>query len=268
MEKNFQKALFHLYANVDRYSSYCDAIFESFALSDSEKQSLKQLMTSERDGLLLFNQQLRNKHRRSILYAMPKSRDIIGRQFDALLDAYFSCPAEGARDPDDGIRSFADYLGAQIDSQANVSKELEFMRFEAVFAAVSLGPAATYLNSATPPQVSNDLRLSLAGDGALIPCTYDVWAAMNDASLLGVSAHHSPSKLCWFFLFKARSGEVRMLSVAPGLARVLRLFQGGLSLGEVLQSFESESEKIASSTSIQKLLLLGAPFFSPEIIAR
>ena len=73
LEKNLQKALMHLYANVDRYSSYSEGIFEEFALSPSEKDSLKQLMTSQRSGLLLFNEQLHGKRRRLLRDVLPLS---------------------------------------------------------------------------------------------------------------------------------------------------------------------------------------------------
>jgi hypothetical protein len=260
-EKNFQKALMHLYITIDRYSSYSEAIFKQSALSRSEKQSLKQLMTSQRDGLLLFNQQLHNKRRRSIWHALPKSRDIVARQLETLLDAYASCPLpESARHPADAVRSFADYAGAQINSHKDVSKELEFIWFEAVYASVSLSLASTDFNASPPLQLSTDLRLSLEGDAALIPCTYDVLAAMKEGSLPGISGHRL--KTYWFFMFLSRSYEVRILTIAPGLARVLKLFQSGLSLGDVLQALECETEKTAVSASIEKLLLLGAPFFS------
>jgi len=45
------------------------------------------------------------------------------------------------------------------------------------------------------------------------------------------------------------------------------MFQSGLSLGDVLRALESETEKIAAAASIEKLLSLGAPFFSQEASA-
>jgi hypothetical protein len=258
-EKNFQKALIHLYANIDRYSSYSDAIFEQFVLSSSEKHALNELMTSQRHGLLLFSQQLQDKRRRIIRYALPRSQEMIGRQLETLLDAHASGPtSEGARDPADAVRSFAEYVAAHIDNQTHVSKELEFIRFEAVLASLTLRPPATYSNAPPLLHLSTDMRLSLEGDAALVSCTYDVVAAMKDPALLETPVRLS--RPCWFFMFQARGGDVRILTVAPGLARVLRLFQSGLSLGDVLLTFECETQKTDASSGIEKLLLMGAPF--------
>ena len=114
---------------------------------------------------------------------------------------------------------------------------------------------------APPLQLCPELRLSLGGDAALLPCTYDVWAAMNDPSLLDISDRQLQP--CCFFLFQACSREVRILSVDPDLVRVLIMFRNGLSVEEVLQALECAAEKTAASASIEKLLMLGAPFFKP-----
>ena len=262
-ETNFQKALIHLYVNIDRYHSYSEDIFEPFALSSSEKESLKELMTSQRDGVLLFNRQLNSKRRRSILHNLPKSRDILGRHLETLLDAYLSGPApEGTCDPEEAVRSFADYMRSQIDSRTDSSKELEFVWFEAVCASVALPLASTHSQPPRALRLSSALRLSPAGDAEVICCAYDLSAAIDDPCLLQTTDR--PANPCWFFLFQDPPGEVRVLTVAPGLAQVLTLFRSGLSLGSVLQALECETKKSAALASIEKLLLSGAPFFSPD----
>lgn len=262
-ETNFQKALIHLCVNIERYHSYSEDIFEPFALSSSEKESLKELMTSQRDGLLLFNQQLNSKRRRSILHSLPKSRGILGRHLETLLDAYLSGPTlEGTCDPEKAVRCFADFVHSQVDSRTDSPKQLEFVWFEAVCASVGLPVASMHSQPPRALRLSNALRLSLAGDAEVIYCAYDVLAVIDDPCLLQTT--DCSVKPCWFFLFQDPHGEVRILTVAPGLAKVLMMFKSGLSLGSVLQALECETAKTAASTSIEKLLLLGAPFFSPD----
>jgi hypothetical protein len=261
-EKNFQKALIHLYVNIERYYSYSDDIFEPFGLSSSEKESLKELMTSQRERLLLFNRHLTSKRRRSILHNLPKSRDIIGPDLEALVDAYLSGSApEGTCDPEEAVRSFADYVRSQIDGRVDSSRELEFVWFEAVCASVARPRASTRSQPLCALRLSSPLRLSTAGDAEVVCCTYDVSAAID--ALRSLQTTEDPVAPCWFFLFQDSSGEVRILAISPGLARVLTMFRSGLSLPSVLQALERETEKTAALGAIEKLLLLGAPFFFP-----
>ncbi len=260
-EKNLQKALMHLYANVDRYSSYSEGIFEEFALSPSEKDSLKQLMTSQRSGLLLFNEQLHGKRRRLLRDVLPLSAELLGPRLESLLDDYLSFEsAEGARNPDDTIRSFAQYAGARLDT-GPVSREFELIRFEAVHASVSLPLPATTFKARAPLPLSPDLRLSLAGDTALIACSYDVLAAIRVPSLLP-TLDRLP-KPFWLFLFQAAPpAAVRTLEVTAGLAGLLSLFWKGLSLADALQTFASATQRSAALGAVERLLLAGVPFHS------
>lgn len=262
-DTNLQKALIHLYVNIDRYHSYSEDIFEQFALSGSERESLKELMTSQRDGLVLFNRQLNDKRRRSILHNLPKSGGFFGRNLETVLDAYLSGSAsEGTCDPERAVRSFANFVRSQIDRRPNFSKALEFVWFEAVCASVALPLASRHSQSPRPLQLSSTLRLSVAGDAEVICCAYDVSAAIEDPCLLQMTER--PVTPCWFFLFQDPIGEVRILTIALGLAKVLTMFRSGLSLGTILQALECATKKTAASASIEKLLLLGAPFFSPD----
>jgi hypothetical protein len=260
-ESNFQMALCHLYANIDRYDSYSPDLFEQFALSGSQSQALEDLMTSQRDGLLLFNQLLLNKRRRLIQQALPKSQEVAGAQLESFLDAYQARPvAEGARDLGDTLRSLADFAGEAVARRADPSKELEFILFEALYVSVALRSPLPADQVPRPRQLSADLRLTAEADTALVRCTYDVCAAMTASSPSGLS--HYPSRSCWFFMFQAGGDKMRVLTVSPRLAEVLALFRRGWAFGEVLRTFDSERELIAASASIEKLLLAGAPFVS------
>lgn len=266
-EKAFQQALMHLYANIDHFPSYSDAHFEHFELSESERQSLKDLLTYQRDGLLQFSELLRSKRRRSILHALPRSRAVVAHQLDALLQAFASRPAsEGVGDGADTVRSFADYLSSQIGSRTEVPEELEFVWFEAVYASISL-PFASAARSAWGlhgPRLSHEMRLD-GGGVALISCTHDIPAAMNDPSLLGT--RDRPSRPFCFFMFKTADGEVRVLTVAPRLVQLLAMLKNGSSVGEVLKPVRHGTDRAAAVASLEELLRLGAPFFSPGKLA-
>ncbi|MGB8890224.1 MAG: hypothetical protein WCC87_26095 [Candidatus Korobacteraceae bacterium] len=259
-EKVFQKALIHLYANIDRYSSYSEKIFEEFPLSLSEKQSLQELMTTQRDGLVAFNQQLHHKRCRIIRHALPISRGTLRRQLDTLLDTYECYPAaEGACQPSDAVRCFADYISSQIECQTEASRDLQFIRFEAIYASLSLHLASADSKPPHPVHLSAEIRLSSDRSTSLILCTYNVLAAMKDPSLLkGSEGRLRP---CWIFLFRTSADEVKALAVAPKLAKILKMFQSGLSLEDILNTLDSETDKLAATVSVDGLLSLGVPFF-------
>jgi hypothetical protein len=69
----------------------------------------------------------------------------------------------------------------------------------------------------------------------------------------------------WVFLFQTHVGDVRVLTVAPGLAKVLEMFRGGQPLGDILQVLQSDAEKIAARASVERLLLSGAPFTAKDV---
>ena len=64
----------------------------------------------------------------------------------------------------------------------------------------------------------------------------------------------------WFLIFKTGSGSVRILNVAIGLAKVLKLLISGLSVAQVLEAFESERDRAAVTASVRRLMLTGVPF--------
>lgn len=259
-EINLQKALLYLYANIDRHSTYSEAIFEQFSLTSSEKQSLEELMNSQRERLLLFNDQLRHKRLRAIRLALPKSGAFVSRQFEAQMAAYASRPVpEGARHAAGEVRAFADYVGARIKDPESDPEALEFIRVEAICAAVSLSSPSRDFDAPPVHPLPGDLRLSSAGDAALIECRYDVLAAMENPSLLGTTSDRLLQP-CRFFVFQASRSELRVLKIAPKLAGVLALLQSGASLEEVLETLGS-AEKAAASASIENLWRSGAPFF-------
>jgi hypothetical protein len=259
-EKNLQKALVYLYSNIDRLGTDSDAVFERFPLSRSEKQSLEELMTSQRDRLLLFNQQLHHKRMRSIRIALPRSGEIAGRELESLLEAYATCPApEGVRQPACEVRAFANYVGAQIGRRTGATREWEIIRFEAVFAAVSLSIPSGDFRAPRVDPLPEALRLSRAGDAALITCAYNVLALMEDPSLIGTSDLLSSESR--FFIFQAGRSVLRVLKVAPKLAGILNLFENGWSLGTVLETLAGPNERAAASAAIENLVRSGAPFY-------
>lgn len=266
-DKSFQRALIHLYANIDCFHSYSDDQFEDFELSESERRSLRELLTYQRDGLLTFSEILHNKRHRSVLQALPRSRAVVAHQLEALLQAFASWPApEGAGDAADAVRSFADYLGSQIESRAEVPKELEFVWFEAVCASISVPVASDSIrsNGSCSQQLSPEMGLQRGGV-ALISCTYDVPAVMKDPSLLGICGRQSRSYR--FLIFKPADGEVRVLAVAPRLAQLLAMLRNGPSVKEVLESVGHGADRAAAIASLEELLRLGAPFISSDELA-
>jgi hypothetical protein len=258
-ENALQKALIHLVSNADRYRSYSDADFEEFELSSHEKQSLEELMTVQRAGLLVFHEQLRHKRRRAINDALPKSRAIAGGQLTTALNTHMSRTAHaGGCDPAEAVRCFADDVGVQIACRSAVSRELEFIRFEAVCASAALVSSAT--SPSRPARTSPGLRLSLRGDAALVSSTYDVSAAIEEPFLRPLSEY--PAMAGLFFLFQAPEGKLRILAVASGLGKVLAAFLAGFSLDEVVRALEPKVDRTAAVASVERLLTLGAPFYA------
>jgi hypothetical protein len=257
-ERDFQMALLHLYRTIDQEQTYSDAIFARFALSYSEKQWLKELMVSQREGLLFFNEQLHTKRCRFLRHALPNSQRALAERFEELLDSYaLYSGLEGTVDAADAVRRFADYIGGQIREGGSASKELEFVQFEALQASVSLWPDSPD----RPAELSSDLRLALGEDAVLVSCSYDCAAAIQDLSLLEAAGRRATPQ--WFLLFRDEGGALRTFAIAPRLAEVLSFFGGGHSLNEVLQRLELVSEKVAASRTFAELLQLGVPFFLP-----
>ncbi len=233
-ERVLQSALIHLYANADRYPVYADAIFDGFALTETERSWLEELMTEQRDGLLLFQQLLHHKRRRSILHALPRARALAPEALDMLLDAYALLPTpEGAADPAETVRAFATFVGRRVCGVPDPSPAWQLVWFEATCAAVS----------------------SRAGEMALLPCTCDVRSAMN-----GQPLPDAPPHPYWFFVFQAASADVRVLSVGPGLARLLAELHRGHSPDEVLASLDTDTARAEAASKIGELVAMGALF--------
>lgn len=255
-ERQFQMALLHLYRAVDQTPAYSDAAFEQFALSAQERQWLRELMESQRDALLLFNEQLHGKRRRFLREALVVSRAACRRRFETLVDDYVL--AAGLEGPADGpalVRGFADFAAGRPAEAEDNDRARELVRFEALLAAVSASPAAT----ARPARLSADLRLGLGADAELVCCHHDVTAAMSDPAALATAPRLSPPQ--WFLLFGGGTGGARSLAITPALAAVLGLFRHGATLRQVLQRLEGAPTRTLARRSLAQLLAAGVPFF-------
>jgi hypothetical protein len=251
-EKDFQMALLHLYLNLDQYDSSPDSFFEGFSLSLSERQSLMELIDTDWSGLVVFNHQLERKRARVIRHSLPKSREFFVDRLEALISDFTFRPiTEGALHSMDVLRAFSDFVAAQIESKTVVSRELEFIRFEAAYAALSL-------HSFPERQASQPgLRArepSLGSGTTLIRCKIDV------SPMMKVPSEPSIDRPCWLFLFRTHDGEVRVLKVAARLAKILGMLAGGQSFGDVVQTLASSREREAVSASIKRLMQIGVPF--------
>jgi hypothetical protein len=261
-EEIFQRALIHLYSNIERVPSYSDALFEEFALTDAERHTLKELMCFQRDGLLTFNRLLHHKRSRSISQALPYSSRLVPGQLDALLRGFAGRPvSEGATDSTEAVRSFAEYVGAEIAGQRQLSRAAELVWFEAMCASVAAPTASSHDACRCPRGLTPNLRMAGTGSAALLRCRFDVSAALQDPSLLDTpDLAHRP---CWFFVFPA-GGQLRVLAVGAGLASVVESLQTGRPIGVVLASLHDKARRIAVEQSLQRLLSMGAPFVSGE----
>lgn len=232
-ECELQRSLLHLYANVDGFGPYAPELFAKFALSIDDLQVLEDLMTSQRDGLLVHAQLLRDKQRRMVVDALPASAMLAEACLISLLDSFHA--REGAGDLAATMRSFGDHAGEACATAA--TRDLELIRFEALYASIALRPPSPSLSRA------------FAG----VRCTYDAYAATSS-----LAWPESAAPYC-YFLFQTRRDQVSVLIVSPRLADLLDLFERGLSRGEVLQTLKNESVRAAAAASIEKLVCAGAP---------
>jgi hypothetical protein len=254
-EREFQLALIHLCANIDRDGA--DATpWERFALSPDERCALEQLMASQREGLLLVNQLSHDKQRRLLRDALPTARALAGARLESLIDA-FQCNriAEGSRDLATTMRSFADFAGDVVERDADPSRELELVRLEAICTAVSLGSSSRTDAQLRPQRSTPDMRLS--PDVAVIRCAYDVVAALRASSL---DLEQPPARPRTFFVFNASRDELRIMAVSTRLADLLAQLVRGCSVGEALAALDDEFAVAAATASIETLLEAGAPF--------
>jgi len=229
-EDVFQRALIHLYSNIDQFPSYSDALFDDFALTDAERRALKELICGQRQGLLTFNRLLHHKRSRSILQSLPYSSRFVPEELDALLQAFACRPfPEGAADFTAALRSFAEYVGAEIADRRQLSKAAELVWFEAMCAS--------------------------ADCATLLHCRFDVPAALQDPSLLYTP--ELPHRRCWFVVFPA-GGQLRVVAVGTGLASVIASLQSGRSVADALASLPDDARRIAVEKSLQRLLSMDA----------
>lgn len=230
-ESELQRALLHVYANVERLGAYAPELFARFALSNADLQVLCDVMTLQRDGLLLHAALLRDKQRRLIVGALPASASLAEARLTALLDLF--AVREGVGDLAGTLRRFADHAGEACATAP--TRELELIRFEALHASIALQPPSARRTS------------------AVVRSAYDVHAAASSCCWPDAATP------CWYFLFQAHGDRVTVLHVSPRLADLLELFQQGLSRDEVLRTLETERERAAAAASIEKLVCAGAP---------
>ena len=172
-ERNLQRALIYLYTHVHEYRAYSDELFVKFRLSKSERQSLKELMTLQWEGLIAFNQQLHHKQRRYIRHALPKSRTVYGQELENLLTLYtLRLPTAAEDQSTAAVQSFAQYLTAKIEREVKPSKALEFIRFEAVYASLLLLPFVIPSSAPQSLHFCSESRLSSGGTSVLLACSY------------------------------------------------------------------------------------------------
>jgi hypothetical protein len=233
-EDHFQRALIHLYSNIDRLPSYSDALFDDFALTDAERHALKELMCGQRQGLLTFNQLLHHKRSRSISQSLPYSSRLVPEQLDALVQAFACRPfPEGATDFTAALRSFAEYVGAEIADRRQLSKASELVWFEAMCAS--------------------------ADRATLLRCRFDVPAALQDPSLFDTP--EPPHHPCWFVVFPA-DGRLKVVAVGAGLASAIARLQSGRSVADALASLPDDAQRIALAESLQQLQSMDVRFAS------
>ena len=254
-ELAFQKALFHLYLHIEEWESYPDVALESFALSRSERQALRELVTLQRPALLAYNRQLRFKQLRYIRHALPKSLTLIGDELNRLIEDYISSNAsEGSTDITLALRSFSDHLNRKILRDETSPKVLEFVRFEAAYASLVFARTTTLNVSST----SKPARWMLpdAETHVYLSSSYDVLPSFLDPS----AALITEEKRLYYLLFKDRYSNVRFLKIGPDLFRLLELLGGGSSVGAVLNTLESDRDREEALGTIERLISLGVPF--------
>ena len=268
-EQAFQRALIHLYRTVDATPDP-DASFEQFGLTPDQKQWLAELLSSQREALLAYNEQLREKRRRYLRYAMPASRAALGGRFECLLAAYLrDVGLDGPAGEPSLALQFAEHARGHARTGAAAGEDetraVELLRFEALLVALAAQAAACAATCPTaaagPPagrQALAGLRLRLGQDAHLLACRHDIADVLAEPARLETLPRLSEPR--WYLLFAARAGGPRILLLAPPLARVLGMFAGGDRLGQVLDRLDSEDRKEQALQSIIRLMELGLPF--------
>ena len=230
-ENELQRSLVYLYGHIDRYRLYAPELFAKFALSEDDLQVIKDLMTVQREGLLLQTELSREKWRDVVVESLPASFTLAKACLLSVLDKFPRHESFGGIAAT--ISAFADH--AKRACSAAITRELELVHFEARHASIALHSPAT--------------RPTFA----VIRSSYDVYGTAHSHAWPETDVPHC------FFLFQAPDSQVRILIVAPRLADLLSLFEKGLSRGEVMQTLESEQERAVADASIEKLVLAGAP---------
>ena len=256
-EANFQKALFHLYRNIQKYEECSDNIFSSFVLTNDETRALSEMMNGQRRGLITFNEQLQNKHCRYIRHALPSSSERFPRCLEEYINSYISeLSSDYLNDAFNALKSFAKFLRIVTSNEQNLTRELEFIHFEATYASIILGALhrpATAHNS----RISPNSRVADDGSVSLIASSYDLWAALRNPSMQ--RGEEILPRPCWFLLFAKQDGELKVIKVSNNLFALLKLLVSGLTIGEALESYQLSAQRDAANASIGRLMSIGFP---------
>lgn len=230
-DADLERALFHLYLHIHEYDGYSPAIFAQFSLTRNELEWLKTLMATQREGLLVFNQQLRNKHYRYIKQSLPQSAERFNGELDSLVASYASSEIEiGPREPAVALRTFSDYLSRSI-APANVGfSAFEFISVECLCVSMALHVG---LRCRHPDVVHPDARrwfLPPRDYCRVFSCSYDAissWRA--DCRPTG-----NIDKSQRYILFLDDDSHLRLVKLSCQLFKLLQAMEEGLSVADAL----------------------------------
>lgn len=252
-EEAVEKALFHMYLHIHESESASE-LFDNLPLSSNELDWLKMLISTQREGLLVFNQQLRAKGNRYIRKSLPRSAARFAVELDAILQDYQLTQTEiGPRDPAPAVSAFSDFLERwnrpdQIDLRA-----FEFIRFESHFVAMSLNDAQrteAAITGSDPrrwylPPIEHCRLLSFSHD------------PVGDWNENGGGAGG-----CHLLLFADTERAIRIVKLSPPLYKLISEITTGKSVGEALEKLELVKFEESALRSIRGLSQIGLPFTS------
>ena len=255
-EEAVEKALFHLYLHIHE-SDFSSKLFEKFSLSNDELEWLERLISMQREGLLVFNRQLRSKGNRYIRKSLPRSAVRFGVQLDAILADYQLTQTEiGPRDPASAVSAFSDFLERSVRREEIDLRAFEFIRFESLFVAMSLDevhpPEAAVVGSSDPrhwylPPIEHCRSLSFC---------YDPTQDWNENARLGDGAGGTRH----FLFFADTKRAIKIVELSSSLHNLINEIAMGKSVGEALDKLESAKFEELALRSIRDLSELGLPF--------